>query len=79
MRGVPVFQGTRIPVELVADMAAEGTTVDEILAGYPALNREQVELARLYVAAFPRRGRPAQRPWAEKKPVRMTRQRRTVA
>jgi uncharacterized protein (DUF433 family) len=79
MRGIPVFQGTRIPVELVADMAARGTAVDEILAGYPALNREQVELARLYIAAFPRRGRPAQRPWAKKKPVRTTRQRRAVA
>ena len=75
MRGTPVFKGTRIPVELVAEMATEGATVEEILAGYPALSREQVELAPLYVAAFPRRGRPAQRPWAKKKPVRITRQR----
>ena len=79
MRGTPVFKGTRIPVELVAEMAAEDATVEEILAGYPALNREQVELAPLYVAAFPRRGRPAQRPWTKKKPVRITRQRRAVA
>jgi uncharacterized protein (DUF433 family) len=79
MRGTPVFKGTRIPVELVAEMATEGATVEEILAGYPALRREQVELAPLYVAAFPRRGRPAQRPWAKKKPVRITRQRRAVA
>ena len=79
MRGTPVFKGTRIPVELVAEMATEGATVEEILAGYPALSREQVELAPLYVAAFPRRGRPAQRPWAKKKPVRITRQRRAVA
>lgn len=79
MRGTPVFKGTRIPVELVAEMTAEGTTIEEILEGYPALSREQVELASLYVAAFPRRGRPAQRPWAKKKPVRITRQRRAVA
>ncbi len=79
MRGTPVFKGTRIPVELVAEMAAEGATIEEILAGYPALSREQVELAPLYVAAFPRRGRPAQRPWAKKKPARITRQRRAVA
>jgi uncharacterized protein (DUF433 family) len=79
MRGTPVFKGTRIPVELVAEMAAEGVTVEEILAGYPALSHDQVELAPLYVAAFPRRGRPAQRPWAKKKPVRITRQRRAVA
>ncbi len=79
MRGTPVFKGTRIPVELVAEMTAEGATVAEILAGYPALNRERVELAQLYVAAFPRRGRPAHRPWAKKKPVRVTRQRRATA
>ena len=79
MRGAPVFKGTRIPVELVAEMAAQGATVEEVLAGYPALNREQVELAPLYVMAFPRRGRPAHRPWAKKKPVRVTRQRRAVA
>lgn len=79
MRGTPVFKGTRIPVELVAEMIAEDTTVEELLGGYPALSREQVELAPLYVAAFPRRGRPVQRPWAKKKPVRITRQRRAVA
>lgn len=75
MRGTPVFKGTRIPVDLVAEMATEGATVDEILGGYPALSRELVELASLYVTAFPRRGRPAQRPWAKKKPIRITRQR----
>lgn len=79
MRGTPIYKGTRIPVELVAEMTAEGATVEEVLAGYPALRREQVELAPLYVAAFPRRGRPAQRPWAKKKPARITRQRRAVA
>lgn len=79
MHGTPVFKGTRIPVELVAEMATEGTTVEDISAGYPALTREQVELASLYVMAFPRRGRPAQRPWAKKKSVRITRQRRSVA
>jgi uncharacterized protein (DUF433 family) len=79
LRGTPVFQGTRIPVGMVAEMMADGATVEEVLAGYPALSREQVELAPLYVAAFPRRGRPAQRPWARRKPVRVTRQRRAAA
>lgn len=79
MRGTPVFKGTRIPVELVAEMTAEGGTIEDVLAGYPALSREQVQLAPLYVTAFPRRGRSAQRPWAKKKPIRITRQRRAVA
>jgi hypothetical protein len=46
-----------------------------ILEGYPALDREKIELASLYVQAFPRRGRPALRPWAKRKAVRRTRHR----
>jgi uncharacterized protein (DUF433 family) len=79
MRGTPVYQGTRIPVELIADMLNQGASIDEILEGYPALDRERVELAPLYVQAFPRRGRPAARRWAKRKPVRTTRHRRSMA
>lgn len=71
MGGTPVFRGTRIPVDLVAAMLAQGATVEEILDGYPSLTREQLELAPLYVAAFPQRGRPPSRPWAKHKPVRV--------
>jgi uncharacterized protein (DUF433 family) len=78
MGGTPVFRGTRIPVDLVATMSTQGASVDEILEGYPALSREQVELAPLYVAAFPRRGRPARRPWAKQKPSRAAKYARTV-
>ncbi len=70
MSGTPVFKGTRIPVDLVADMLAQGATVNEILEGYPALTPERIEMAPLYVRAFPRRGRPVQRPWARKKALR---------
>jgi uncharacterized protein (DUF433 family) len=59
MRGTPVYRGTRIPVELIADMLSQGANPEEILEGYPALDRDKVELAPLYVQAFPRRGRPA--------------------
>ena len=58
MRGTPVFKGTRIPVDLVADMLSQGTTADEILQGYPTLNLEKISLAPVYRRAFPRRGRP---------------------
>lgn len=58
MRGTPVFKGTRIPVDLVADMLAQGATEEEILDGYPTLNSEKIRIAPLYVRAFPRRGRP---------------------
>jgi uncharacterized protein (DUF433 family) len=70
MRGTPVYRGTRIPVELIADMLKQGARVDEILEGYPALDREKIEFASLYVQAFPRRGRPSSRPWAKRKASR---------
>jgi uncharacterized protein (DUF433 family) len=79
MQGTPVYRGTRIPIELVAEMVAQGTRIEEILEGYPALDRERVELASLYMNAFPRRGRPSRRPWAKQKPIRVTRQRRALA
>jgi len=71
MRGAPVYKGTRIPVHAIAGMLSQGATVAEILEGYPALTRERVELAPMYVKAFPRRGRPAVRPWAKRPPRRV--------
>src|SRR5579864_3902484 len=67
MRGTPVFKGTRIPVDLVADMLAQGATVEEIIEGYPTLSKEKIAIAPLYMRAFPRRGRPSRRPWQGKK------------
>jgi uncharacterized protein (DUF433 family) len=67
MGGTPVFRGTRIPVDLVADMLAQGATAEEILEGYPTLNNEKVAFAPLYMRAFPRRGRPTRRPWQGKR------------
>lgn len=72
MLGTPVYRGTRIPVHVIADMLGQGATVEEILEGYPALTLEKVDLAPLYVKAFPRRGRPPARPWAVKRPRRVT-------
>ncbi len=63
MRGTPVFKGTRIPVDLVADMLAQGATAEEILEGYPTLSEEKIAMSPLYMRAFPRRGRPSRRPW----------------
>ena len=78
MGGMPVYRGTRIPVELIADMLRQGATYQEILAGYPSLDREKIELAPLYVQAFPRRGRPVKHPWARQKPIRVTRHSRST-
>ena len=57
MGGEPVFKGTRIPVRQVAAMLELGDSEDEILEGYPSLTRRRLELARIWVAAHPSRGR----------------------
>ena len=75
MRGAPVYKGTRIPVHAIADMLSQGATIAEILEGYPALSHAKVDLAPLYVKAFPRRGRPVVRPWAKRQPRRLTERR----
>jgi uncharacterized protein (DUF433 family) len=67
MRGTPVFKGTRIPVDLVAEMLAQGAAAEEILEGYPTLSKEKIAIAPLYMRAFPRRGRPSRRPWQGRK------------
>lgn len=63
--GEPVIRGTRIGVYEVAAMVKDATEkeIEEILAGYPTLKREQLELAQIYAAAHPRRGRPPKHPW----------------
>lgn len=61
--GEPVIRGTRIPVYLIADLLEQDAGEQEILSGYPTLKRENLELARLYAMAYPRRGRPPKHPW----------------
>lgn len=55
--GEPVLTGTRIKPRLVAEMARAGTPKDELSAEY-GISAEQVELALLFDALYPRRGRP---------------------
>ncbi len=73
MQGTPVYRGTRIPVELVADMLRQGATVEEIVAGYPALDSEKIALAMPYMLAFPRGDTYAHRPWVRQAPVKVSR------
>jgi uncharacterized protein (DUF433 family) len=61
--GEAVIRGTRIPVHLIGDMLEQGASEAEILSGYPTLKRENLELAHIYVRAYPRRGRPPKHPW----------------
>ena len=56
--GEPVFKGTRVPVRTIAAMKLQGAPTDEIVEGYPALTARMVDLAEIWVAAHPARGRP---------------------
>jgi uncharacterized protein (DUF433 family) len=42
MSGVPVFSGTRVPVQTLLDYLEAGETIDEFLEGFPSVTRDQV-------------------------------------
>ncbi len=42
MGGTPVFSGTRVPVQTLLDYLEAGESIDDFLAGFPSVNREQV-------------------------------------
>lgn len=58
LSGTPVVKGTRIPVHDVAASAEAGLSKKRILAAYPSLNSDKIDLAVLYAKANPARGRP---------------------
>ena len=50
MGGVPVFKGTRVPVQSLFDHSELGISVDDFLDDFPAVTKEQV-VATLKIAA----------------------------
>jgi len=50
MVGKPIIRGTRIPVELLVRMVAQGIPEVEILREYPRLQLEDIQAALLYAA-----------------------------
>ena len=50
MGGVPCIRGLRIPVATVVGLVAEGLTEQEILDGYPNLEREDIRQALQFAA-----------------------------
>jgi len=48
--GKPVIRGTRLSVEFVLGLLAQGTTVEEILAEYEGLGQLDVQACMLYAA-----------------------------
>ena len=50
MGGKPVVKGTRVTVEQILRLMAEGWSMDEILRDYPHLCREDISAVLLYAA-----------------------------
>jgi uncharacterized protein (DUF433 family) len=50
MLGKPVIRGTRIPVELIVRMLAQGIPEDNILQEYPRLQPDDIRAALAYAA-----------------------------
>lgn len=75
MGGDPVFRGTRVPVHMIAELVAQGSTQAELIEGYPRITAEMIRLAPVYAAAYPLRGRPRNQPWRDQMPVHRARRR----
>jgi uncharacterized protein (DUF433 family) len=52
MVGKPVIKGTRITVQLIVQLLANGATEAEILNSYPDLKKEDIKAALLYASEF---------------------------
>lgn len=46
--GKPIIRGKRIAVEHILGMLAEGSTVEELLEGYPYLEKEDIHACMSY-------------------------------
>ena len=50
MAGRPCIRGMRVTVGMIAGQAASGVTVEELLADYPSLEREDILQALRFTA-----------------------------
>ena len=48
LRGKPVIRGLRISVEMILELLAKGSAVQEILEDYPDLEMEDIQAALAY-------------------------------
>jgi len=49
--GKPIIRGMRISVELVLSLLAQGVSIEDILADYPSLTREDIQACLAYARA----------------------------
>jgi uncharacterized protein (DUF433 family) len=48
--GKPIIKGTRLAVEFIIDLLANGWTKDEILRNYPGLTQEDIQACLAYAS-----------------------------
>ncbi|MBI2908719.1 MAG: DUF433 domain-containing protein [Chloroflexi bacterium] len=60
MAGKPVVKGTRIPVEVVLRHLEENPDLQDLLAAFPRLTKEDIKACLAYARAAVEAGRPAQ-------------------
>ena len=48
--GKPTLRNMRYPVSLILDLLSAGMTVEEIIADYPALEKEDIQACLLYAS-----------------------------
>lgn len=49
--GKPIIKGTRLAVEFIVDLLAQGWTTDEILRNYPGITLEDIQACLSYASA----------------------------
>lgn len=59
--GEPVFPKSRLSVRHIGAMLLGDGPIGEVREDYPYLNEEDLEFAKLYTLAYPKRGRPRER------------------
>lgn len=52
--GKPVIRGTRLSVELIVDLLAQGWSEDDVLRSYPKLSTEDIQACLKYASAVMR-------------------------
>lgn len=50
MVGKPIIKGTRLTVQYIVGLLAEGATIDEILEEYKGLTKEDIEACLLFAS-----------------------------
>ncbi len=61
--GKPVVKGTRLAVEFIVDLLAQGWTEAEILRNYPGLTSEDIKACLAYASARTWSGRDISQLW----------------